>query len=65
MIQKIAETCTTITATCTLGAYFMENLPDMVALASFVWIGLNIIVLVVNKIVRPLWFKYKQRSKGK
>lgn len=58
--QTVIETCTTITATCTLGAYFMDNLHDMVALVSFAWVGLNLILLVWNKIVKPLGSKYKE-----
>lgn len=59
MIQQTVNACSTIGATCTLGAYLMDKLPEIAAILSVVWLLLNLVWFISIKIVRPLWSKFK------
>ncbi len=57
MLQKTIESCGTITATCTLGAYLLNKLPEIAAILSVIWLSLNIIWFI--------WKRYKEFTKPK
>lgn len=63
MSQQTIEACSTIAATCTLGAYLMDKLPEIAAILSVVWLSLNVLWFISSKIIKPLFSKYKQWRK--
>lgn len=58
MIQRVAETCTTAIASCTIGAWMLEILlPGVVIALSITWLSLQISWFI--------WLRYKEWRKNR
>jgi hypothetical protein len=55
MVQQSVNTCGTLAATCTLGAYLLDKLPIIAAVLSIIWLTLNITYFVWLRIKE--WWK--------